>query len=58
MISGNRVVIYTRVSTDRQHADNQNAQLEAMIAAKGWQVVKRFTEQETAWKAGHPNRIF
>jgi putative DNA-invertase from lambdoid prophage Rac len=42
--SGKRALIYSRVSTADQDAENQFAQLRAYAAAQGWQVVDAITD--------------
>jgi len=42
--SGKRALIYSRVSTEDQDAENQIAQLRAYAAAQGWQVVDAITD--------------
>ena len=44
MKHGARVAIYARVSTDKQDADNQLAQLRAFADAQGWSVVEEFID--------------
>ena len=48
-----RAVIYARVSTDEQTADNQVSQLTVWAAARGWEITGIYRENESAWKAGH-----
>src|SRR3990172_8551682 len=48
-----KVAIYARVSTDQQHTDNQVIALDKWARDRGWEVVDHYTEDETAWKAGH-----
>jgi DNA invertase Pin-like site-specific DNA recombinase len=39
-----RVAIYARVSTDKQDADNQLAQLRAFAEQQGWSIVEEFID--------------
>jgi DNA invertase Pin-like site-specific DNA recombinase len=48
-----KAVIYARVSTDKQDAGNQIPDMQALALRRGFEVVETYTEQETAWKAGH-----
>jgi DNA invertase Pin-like site-specific DNA recombinase len=52
-----RVVIYTRVSTDEQHKENQLPVLEEWAKNRGWEVIKVYQEDESAWKAGHQKEL-
>lgn len=49
----NRVAIYLRVSTDKQTTENQLPGLHFLCQQRGWEVVKVYEEQGTAWDAGH-----
>lgn len=48
-----KVAAYIRVSTDRQTADNQLPAIKALCTARGWELVRVYAENESAWKAGH-----
>ena len=48
-----KTVIYSRVSTQDQNADNQTNILLEWAKARGLVVVGVYSEAETAWKAGH-----
>jgi DNA invertase Pin-like site-specific DNA recombinase len=48
-----KAAIYARVSTDKQDAGNQIPDMQALAARRGYEIVETYTEQETAWKAGH-----
>jgi DNA invertase Pin-like site-specific DNA recombinase len=52
-----KVVIYARVSTDEQHTENQIPVLEAWAKQRGWEVVRIYAEDATAWKAGHQKEL-
>src|SRR5208283_122011 len=52
-----KVAIYARVSTDEQTTENQIPQLEKFANDRGWQIIKIYTENETAWKAGHQREL-
>jgi putative DNA-invertase from lambdoid prophage Rac len=52
-----KVVIYARVSTDEQSADNQVAQLKTWATSRGWDIVAVYMETESAWKAGHQHEL-
>ena len=43
-----RVALYTRVSTDRQEAENQRRQLRAFVAGhEGWKLVEEYRDEES-----------
>jgi len=48
-----KVCIYSRVSTNEQDAENQSAELVEWAGQRGFDVVSVFSEEESAWKAGH-----
>lgn len=48
-----KCVLYVRVSTDQQTVDNQIPQLEEYAKLRGWDVVGVYSENESAWRAGH-----
>lgn len=48
-----KAAIYCRVSTDEQTTENQIAPLLALAQSRGFEVVKVYQENETAWKRGH-----
>jgi len=52
-----KAVIYCRVSTDEQTADNQAAVLEAWAKDRDFELVEIYRENETAWKAGHQREL-
>lgn len=43
-----RAALYLRVSTDRQNTDNQKPEVEALAAARGFEVAAVYSEQESA----------
>lgn len=45
-----RAAIYVRVSTDKQHAENQLPELRALAERRGFKVVREFEEVESAKK--------
>jgi DNA invertase Pin-like site-specific DNA recombinase len=45
-----KVAIYTRVSTDEQTDLNQVAVLENWATARGWNIVKRYSDIGSAWQ--------
>ncbi len=45
-----RAAIYLRVSTDRQHAENQRPEVEQLARARGYEVVRTYEEQASAVK--------
>jgi len=46
-----RVVLYLRVSTDKQETENQAAQLREFAARQGWQIVSEYCDVESGSKA-------
>ena len=52
-----KAVIYARVSTGEQDADNQIAQLNSWSTARGWEIAGIYRENESAWKNGHQREL-
>jgi len=52
-----KTVIYARVSTDAQDADNQIAQLVSWAASRGCEVTETYKESESAWRNGHQREL-
>ena len=50
-------VIYSRVSTNKQDADNQIKVLEGWAKERGLEVIAVYTETETAWRDGHQQEL-
>lgn len=48
-----KVCIYSRVSTSEQAATNQSEVLTGWAEQRGFEVVKFYEEEESAWKSGH-----
>ena len=48
-----KVCIYSRVSTDQQDTTNQSVVLSEWARQRGFEVVKVYEEEESAWKSGH-----
>jgi putative DNA-invertase from lambdoid prophage Rac len=48
-----KVCIYSRVSTNEQEAENQSTALTEWARQRGFDIVSVYTEEESAWKAGH-----
>jgi len=48
-----KVCIYSRVSTGEQDTKNQSTVLADWAYRRGYEVVKIYDEEESAWKAGH-----
>lgn len=53
MIPATKAVIWLRVSTGEQHAENQLLDLQTFAARRGLEVVKVYEVQESAWKGAH-----
>lgn len=52
-----RVCIYSRVSGVGQSTQNQTMVLTDWASQRGYEVVKIYTEEESAWKAGHQRQL-
>ena len=52
-----RTCIYSRVSTGQQEADNQSMVLTSWADQRGYEVVKVYQEEESAWKNGHQREL-
>lgn len=52
-----KVAIYARVSTDEQTTDNQLPALERWITERGHILVATYSENASAWKAGHQREL-
>jgi len=52
-----KVCIYSRVSTNEQDTKNQSVVLTDWANQRGYQVVKVYEEQESAWKSGHQREL-
>lgn len=52
-----KVVIYLRVSSSEQTADNQLPALEKRIADKSDELVEVYQESESAWRSGHQREL-
>jgi putative DNA-invertase from lambdoid prophage Rac len=48
-----RTALYLRVSTKEQHTDNQLQPLEQFCKSRGFEIVKVYAENESAWRMGH-----
>lgn len=48
-----KVCIYSRVSTGQQDTTNQSVALSEWAKQRGFEVVKVYDEEESAWKSGH-----
>lgn len=52
-----RAAIWLRVSSGEQHAENQLPDVQAWAARRGWEVVKVYEVQESAWKGAHQKAL-
>lgn len=52
-----RVAIYARVSTEDQHTENQIPALEEYAGRRGWEVVRTYSEEVSAWKSGRQKEL-
>ena len=52
-----KAAIWLRVSSGEQHAENQLPDLQAWAARRGWQVVKTYEVQESAWRGAHQKAL-
>lgn len=48
-----KVCIYSRVSTNKQDAENQPTALTEWARQRGFDIVSVYTAEESAWKSGH-----
>ncbi|MFC2046781.1 recombinase family protein [Chloroflexota bacterium] len=51
------VCIYSRVSTGQQDTTNQSVALSEWVKQRGFEVVKVYEEEESAWKSGHQRML-
>jgi DNA invertase Pin-like site-specific DNA recombinase len=51
-----QVVLYTRVSTDRQTTENQERELRAIAARAGWNVLKVYRDEGISGAKGRDER--
>ncbi len=51
------IVLYLRVSTEKQTVENQQPILEAYAKSRGWDIAEVYQENESAWKAGHQKEL-
>jgi DNA invertase Pin-like site-specific DNA recombinase len=52
-----RAAIYARVSTEEQTTENQVPVLQEMAEVRGWKVLKVYSEETSAWKAGRQKQL-
>jgi putative DNA-invertase from lambdoid prophage Rac len=52
-----KVCIYSRVSTNEQSTENQASVLATWAKQRGFEVVKLYEEEESAWKTGHQREL-
>jgi len=52
-----KVCIYSRVSTGEQDTKNQSVVLTDWAIQRGYEVVKVYTEEESAWRNGHQREL-
>ena len=52
-----KVCIYSRVSTSEQDTENQIMVLTNWANQRGYEVVKVYKEEESAWKSGHQKEL-
>ena len=52
-----KVCIYSRVSSSDQNTVNQSAVLTEWAEQSGFDIVKTYGEEESAWKAGHQREL-
>ncbi len=52
-----KAVIYSRVSTDDQHTENQDRPLMEWAFTRGLEIVGRYSESASAWKDGHQKEL-
>jgi DNA invertase Pin-like site-specific DNA recombinase len=53
-----KAAIWTRVSTDKQHNENQLPDLERLCAHRGWDIVKHYTLSDvSAYNGAHRSTL-
>ncbi len=52
-----KVVVYSRVSTGEQNTKNQSVVLTDWAIQRGYEVVKVYMEEESAWRNGHQREL-
>jgi len=52
-----KVCIYSRVSTGQQDTTNQSVALSEWAKQRGFEIVKVYEEEESAWKSGHQREL-
>ena len=52
-----KICIYSRVSTGEQDTKNQSSVLSDWANQRGYEVVKVYTEEESAWRNGHQREL-
>ena len=52
-----KAAVYLRVSTTEQNAENQLPALEAYAASQGWTIAGVYSEEASAWRAGHQREL-
>ena len=57
LMNKTRAAIYTRVSTDEQTTENQTPVLEQWCKAKGFDLTAVYSENASAWTAGHQSEF-
>jgi DNA invertase Pin-like site-specific DNA recombinase len=51
------IAIYVRVSTGEQTTENQLLALEQLCQQRGWTIIDTYSENESAWQAGHQTEL-
>lgn len=52
-----KVAAYLRVSTSEQTADNQLPAIKALCTARGWDLVRIYSENASAWSGGRQTEL-
>lgn len=52
-----KAVIYSRVSTEEQTVENQVRVLKELATQRGFELVRIYQEEASAWKAGHQKEL-
>ena len=52
-----KVIIYLRVSTQEQTTENQLPALEKWVTDRGYELVKVYQENKSAWRSGHQREL-
>ena len=52
-----KAAVYLRVSSNEQNIGNQYPALEAYANNRGYEIVRAYEEEESAWRSGHQRKL-